>query len=226
MVFQTSFGFILESALQYNFDLACLMAFLISHLFRLKVLRHLEIRCPFDCSTFLSKARFPSQTPRFVLIFSPVNFIQVSNPFFFRVLLPRLKWRSKSTLCLLENVLSKANRLINNHNLTKSLQVLSHRLLAGDLSIFYRYLNGHCSQEIREIIPVPLRCVRTTSSSTHSHPFQVSLPSPQTLCHKSSFIPRKCNFWNVLPSFCFPESFNLPSFKSKINKVGLISFFS
>ena len=29
------------------------------------------------------------------------------------------------------------------------------------------------TQEIRDVIPVPLRRVRTTRSSTHSHPFQV-----------------------------------------------------
>ena len=66
----------------------------------------------------------------------------------------------KSTLCLLDKVQSKAIRLINNPNLTKSLQPLAHSRLVGDLSIFYRYFNGHCSQEIRDIIPVPLRRVR------------------------------------------------------------------
>ena len=98
--------------------------------------------------------------------------------------------------------------------------------LVGDISIFYRYFNGHCSQEIRDIIPVPLRLVSTTRSSTHSHPFQVSLPSSQTLSHKSSFIPRTCNLWNVLPSSCLPESYNLPSFKSNVNKLDLISLSS
>ena len=132
----------------------------------------------------------------------------------------------KSTLCLLDKVQSKAIRLINNPNLAKSLQPLSHRCLVADLSIFYRYFNGHCSQEIRDIIPVPLRRVRTTRSSTHSHPFQVSLPNPRTLSHKSSFIPRTCNLWNVLPSSCFPESYNLPSFKSNVNKLDLISLSS
>ena len=131
----------------------------------------------------------------------------------------------KSTLCLLDKVQSKAIRLINNPNLTKSRQPLSHRRLVGDLSIFYKYFHGHCSQEIRDI-PVPLRRVRTTISSTYSHPFQVSLPNPQTLSHKSSFIPRTCNLWNVLPFSCFPESYNLPSFKSKINKLDLISLSS
>ena len=129
----------------------------------------------------------------------------------------------QNLLCLLDKVQSKAIRLINNPNLTKSLQPLSHRRLVGDLSIFYKYFHGHCSQEIREIIPVSLRRVRTTRSSTHSHPFQVSLPNPRTLSHKTSFIPRTCNLWNVLPSSCFPESYNLPSFKSKINKLDLIS---
>ena len=27
------------------------------------------------------------------------------------------------------------------------------------------------------------------------------------------------NLWNVLPPSCFPESYNLPSFRSKINKI-------
>ena len=117
---------------------------------------------------------------------------------------------------------SKAIRLINTPSLTKSLQPLSRRRLVSDLSIFYRYFHGHCSQEIRDIIPVPLRPVRTTRSSTHSHPFQVSLPTSRTLSHKSSFIPRTCNLWNLLPSYCFPESYSLPSFKSKINKLDLI----
>ena len=134
----------------------------------------------------------------------------------------------KSTPCPYNKVQSKAIRLINYRNLAKSLQPLSHSRLIGDLSIFYRYCSGHCSLEIRDIIPVHLRCVRTTRSSTHSHPFQISLPNPRTLSHKSSFIPRKCNLWNVLPSSSFPESesYMLSSFKSKIIKLYLISLSS
>ena len=105
--------------------------------------------------------------------------------------------------------------------LSRRLQPLSHHRL-----VFYRCFHGHCSQEIRDIIPVPLRRGRTTRSSTHSHPFQVSLPNPRTLSHKSSFIPRTCNLWNVLPSTRFPESCSLPSFESKINNFDLISLSS
>ena len=84
----------------------------------------------------------------------------------------------KSSLNLLDRVQSKAIRLVNNPNLTNSLQSLSHHCLVADLSIFYRYFHGHCSQEIKNIIPDPMRRVRTTRSSTDSHPFQVTLPNP------------------------------------------------
>ena len=98
----------------------------------------------------------------------------------------------KSTLCLYK-VHSKAICLINNPNLTKSLQSLSHRRLVEDFSIFYIYFHGHCSQEIRYLIRLPLRRVRNIRSSSHFDPFQVSLPNPRTLSHKSSFFPRTCN---------------------------------
>ena len=86
-----------------------------------------------------------------------------------------------------------AVHLINHPNLTNSLQSLSHRRIVADLSICYRYFHGHCSLEIKNIIPDPARRVRTTRSSTHSHPFQVTLPNPRTLGHKSPFIPELLN---------------------------------
>ena len=55
----------------------------------------------------------------------------------------------KSSLHLLDRVQSKAISLINNLNLTNSLQSLSHRRIVADLSIFYRYFHGHCSQKSR-----------------------------------------------------------------------------
>ena len=129
----------------------------------------------------------------------------------------------KSSFHLLDRVQSKVICLINNPNLTNSLQSLSHRRLFADLSIFYSYFHGHCSQEIKNIIPDPVRRVRTTRSSTYTHPFQVTLPNPRTLPHKSSFIPRTSQLWNSLQPTTFPESYNLSSFKSNINKLDLVS---
>ena len=129
----------------------------------------------------------------------------------------------KSSLHLLDRFQSKAIRLMNNPNLTNSLQSLSHRRLVADLSIFYRYFHGHCSQEIKNIIPDPVRHVRIARSCTYSHPFQVTLPNPRTLSHKSSFIPRTSQLWNSLPPTTLPESYNLSSVKSNINKLDLVS---
>ena len=84
----------------------------------------------------------------------------------------------KSSLHLLDKIPSKAIHLINNPNLTNSLQSLTHRRLVVDLSTFYRYFYGHCSLEIKNIIPGPVRRVRTSRNSTESHPFQVTLPNP------------------------------------------------
>ena len=130
---------------------------------------------------------------------------------------------SKSSLHLLDRVQSKAIHLINNPNHTNSVQSLSHRRLVADLSIFYRYFHGHCSQEIKNIIPDPVRRVRTTRNSRYSHPFKVTLPNPQTLAHKSFFILRTSQLWSSSPPMTFPESYNFSSFKYNINKLDLIS---
>ena len=135
----------------------------------------------------------------------------------------KLGFLSRAPVHLLNKVQSKAIRLINNQNLTNSLQSLSHRRLVADFSIFYHYFHGRCSQEIKNIIPDPVRRVRTTRSSNYSHSFEVTLPNPRTLLHKSSFIPRTSQLWNSLPPTTFPESYNLSFFKSNINKLDLIS---
>ena len=58
-----------------------------------------------------------------------------------------------------------------------------------------------------------------------SHPCKVTLPNPRTLAHKSFFILRTSQLWSSLPSTKFHESYNLPSFKSNINKLDLISLY-
>ena len=105
----------------------------------------------------------------------------------------------KSSLRLPDKAQSKTIRLINNPNLTNSLQSLSHRRLIADLFIFYHYFHGHCSLEIKNIISDPERRVQTTRSSIHSHSFQVTIPTPRTLTHKTSFIPITLQLWNLLP---------------------------
>ena len=125
----------------------------------------------------------------------------------------------KSSLHLLDRVQSKAIRLINNLNLTNSLQSLSHRRLVADLSIFYRYFHGHCSQEIKNIIPDPVRRDRTTRSSTYSHPFKLHYLIHELYLTNHFLFPELLN----CGTHCHSESYNLLSFKSNINKLDLVS---
>ena len=97
--------------------------------------------------------------------------------------------------------------------------------LPNALNIFLWLTQTRLSQGQRHELRFELNNI-ITRSLTHSHPFQVSLPTSRTLSHKSSFIPRTCNLWNLLPSSCFPESYNLPFSKSKINKLDRISLSS
>ena len=97
---------------------------------------------------------------------------------------------SQSTRCLLDKVQSIAIRLINNLNLTNSLQPLSFSF-GCKFSMFYRCLHEHCPLETRNILSHPLRRFRDTRSSTHSHPFQVSLPNSRTPSHKNYHSPKE-----------------------------------
>ena len=51
--------------------------------------------------------------------------------------------------------------------------------------------------------------------------FQVTLPNPRTLAHKSSFIPRTSQLWKTLPSSAFFETYNLSSSKSNIKNLSI-----
>ena len=71
---------------------------------------------------------------------------------------------------------------------------LSHCRLAADLPILYRYFYGHCSMEIRGISPDPMRRVCTNGSSTHAHPFQVTLPNPRLIAHNHPSFQELLNY--------------------------------
>ena len=68
------------------------------------------------------------------LIFSPTNHTKLPYLSFSSILLPCLNCVPKSTLCLFDKVQSKVFCLVNNLNLTKSRQRLSHRPLVADIS--------------------------------------------------------------------------------------------
>ena len=150
--------------------------------------------------------------------------MQIPDPSFSGVLWSTALMSGVMLLNLLSIFLTESSlKLSVSSTFQTSLILYSLSSIVVLLQIFCHYIHGHCSQEIKNIIPDPVRRVRTTRSSTHSHPFQVTLPNPRALAHKSSFIPRTSQLWNLLPSTTFPESYNLSSFKSNAIKPELVS---
>ena len=119
------------------------------------------------------------------------------------------------------NLLDRIQRRISNiigPRLASKLQTLHHRRNVASLCLFYRYYNGRCSSELFDLVPHKKVFNRDTRFASNSHPHNVEVPS----CHKkfyvTSFFPRTSVMWNSLPISCFPDSYNLNVFKSRVNK--------
>ena len=124
-------------------------------------------------------------------------------------------WGGSTHTALLERVESRAFRVIGSPDLTGSLQSLSGRRKVASLSLYYRYYNGHCSSELHNCIPPPLRRARATRLSTRSHNFSVQLSVPRLNIGVRSFFYSASVLWNTLPSSMFPITFDMDTFKRR-----------
>ena len=100
-------------------------------------------------------------------------------------------------------------------SLAASLEPLAHRRNVASLSLFYRYYFGRCSSELAKLVPISYSRGSSTRYSDRLHGFSVTIPR----CYKdvcvNSFFPR---LWNSLPIECFPLTYDISGFKSKINR--------
>ena len=128
--------------------------------------------------------------------------------------------------------------------LAASLEPLAHHRNVASLSLFYRYYFGRCSSELAQLAPLPYSQGRSTRYSDRLHDFSelaqlAPLPYSQgrstrysdrlhdfsvtiPRCYKDvyvhTFFPRKARLWNSLPIKCFPLTYDLSGFKSRINR--------
>nr|CAH7747382.1 unnamed protein product [Callosobruchus chinensis] len=115
----------------------------------------------------------------------------------------------------------RAIRLIGDPALICRLQRLSQRRAVGDLSLFYRYLNGFCSSELTSIIPPlskPARCTRGTSSF---HPSAAVLHTSKTERYDRTSVTRVSRAYNGLPGDVLVEPASADLFKFHVNKLPL-----
>ena len=102
-------------------------------------------------------------------------------------------------------------------SLAASLEPLAHHRNVASLSLFYRYYFGRCSSELAQLVPLPFSRGGSTRYSERLHDFSVTIP----ICHKdvyvTSFFPRTARLCNCLPIECFPFTYDLCGFRSRIN---------
>ena len=103
-------------------------------------------------------------------------------------------------------------------SLAASLEPLAHRQNVASSSLFYRYYFGRCSFELAQLVPLPCSRGRSTRYSDRLHDFSVTIPGCYKDVYVSSFFPHTGRLWNYLSIECFPLTYNLDGFKSRINR--------
>ena len=125
-----------------------------------------------------------------------------------------------ATNCYLE-LLDKLQRQICRTvgpSLGASFEPLAHRRYMASLSLFYRYYFGRCSSELAQLVPLSFSRGRSTRYSDILHDFSVPIPRCYKDVYVNSFFPRTAKLWNSLPIECFPLTYDLSGFKSRINR--------
>ena len=97
-----------------------------------------------------------------------------------------------------------------------SLEPLAHCRHVACLCLFYRYYFGRCSPELAHLVPLPFSRGRSTCYSDRLHDFSVTIPRCYKGAYVNSFFPRSARLWNSLPLECFPLTYDLCGFKSRI----------
>ena len=103
-------------------------------------------------------------------------------------------------------------------SLAASLEPLAHRRNVASLSLFYRYYFGRYSSELAQLVPPPFSRGRPTRYSDRLHDFSVTIPGCYKDVYVNSFFPCTARLWNSLTIECFPLTYNLHGFKSRISR--------
>ena len=103
-------------------------------------------------------------------------------------------------------------------SLAASLEPLAHCRGVASLSLFYRYYFGRWSSELAQLVPLPFSQGWSTRYCDGLHDFSVTIPRCYKDVYVNSFFPRTAKLWNSLPIECFPLTYDLCGFKSRINR--------
>ena len=120
-------------------------------------------------------------------------------------------------LKLLDKLQERICRIVGSL-LAASLEPLAHCRNVASLSLFYRYYFGRCSSELAQLVPLPFSRGRSTCYSDRMHDFSVTIPRCYKDIYVNRFFPCPARICDSLPIECFPLTYDLDGFKSRINK--------
>ena len=103
-------------------------------------------------------------------------------------------------------------------SLAAFLEPLAHRRNVASLSLLYRYYFGRCFSELAQLFPLPFSRESSTRYSDRLHNFSVTIRRCYKDVYVNSFCHRTARLWNYLPIECFPLTYHLSGFKSRISK--------
>ena len=103
-------------------------------------------------------------------------------------------------------------------SLAASLEPLARRQNVAGLSLFYWHYFGRCSSKLAQLVQLPYSRGRSSRYSDTLHNFSVTIPRCYKDVYVNSFFPRTARLWNDLPIECFPWTYDLNGFKSRINR--------
>ena len=118
-------------------------------------------------------------------------------------------------------LLDKLQKLISRTvgpSLTTSLEPLAHCWNVASLSFFYRYYFVKYSSELAQLVPLPFSRGRSTCYPDRWHDFSVTISRCYKNVYFNSFFPCTARPWKSLPLECFPLTYDLNGFKSRINR--------
>ena len=133
------------------------------------------------------------------------------------ILLSRLGCAPSSYLDLLDKLQKRICRTVG-PSLAASLESVAHQRNVVNLSLFYGYYFGRYSSELAQLVPLPFSRGRSTRYCDRLHDFSVTIARCYKDVYVNSFFPRTARLWNSLPLECFPLTYDLSGFKSRINR--------
>ena len=99
-----------------------------------------------------------------------------------------------------------------------SLEPLAHCRNVTGLSLYCRAYFGRCSSKLAQLVPFPYSRERSICYSGRLHDFSVTIPACYKDVYINSFFPHTARLWSSLPIECFPLTYDLNGFKSRINR--------